>query len=710
MKNILKKHSLSTELLGIFLLGVLALTVTMSVIFTMRMRNIATRQVESTIREQIVSLRDNLVLTFQVYEDALEHASAGISLLYERTGEPFLGPEAISEQEMRRFLLRIKENLPNASQVFMANNIPTFEPGGFAVFAPEWRFGDDYDQRTRPWFIDAKANPGVVAFTDPYWAMATGIFTVSLSTIIYDGNRNDLGVIVVDIAIESLTDIVAAASDAEGINSWLLNGDGLFISHENYDAVMRDNFFDNPHFAAFRHQALNNDTFYTMGDTYVLSSARIPGAGWIVVSTIPTAVVFADVNQAIFTTVIVTAGIIVLFFIILAFAIRRISKPILAIVQSLKDIAEGEGDLTRQINIRSNNEIGDLARYFNQTIDKIRNLIVNVKNQADSLSQVGHELSVDMTETAASMHQIAANIHNIKGRMLNQSASVTQTNTTMEQITANIKKLDDLVEKQYSAVSQGSLAIEEMVARIDSITSTLKKNAENVIDLKGAAELGRSSLAAVTVDIQEIARESEGLMEINAVMQNIASQTNLLSMNAAIEAAHAGDSGRGFAVVADEIRKLAESSSKQSKTINTALKKMKGSIDKIAQSTGDVFKKFETIDNGIKIVAEQDEKILGAMEDKRRGSKQVLSAVEQVNEITALVKTSSHEMLDGATEVIKEADNLEKSTEEITNGMNEIDNGTDQVDKAITNVNRLTQNNENEIELLIKEVSKFKVA
>ena len=395
--------------------------------------------------------------------------------------------------------------------------------------------------------------------------------------------------------------------------------------------------------------------------------------------------------------------------VIIFFILGFIIKPIITVTDTLKDISEGEGDLTRTIPLKGNDEIASLARYFNKTLEKIKGLVITIKQQALTLFHTGAELSTNMTQTAAAINEITANIQSIKGQIANQSESVHGTNSTMEQITRNINKLNTIIEDQTDSVSRSSSAIEEMLANIQAVTKTLVSNSESVHRLSTDSESGRTDLQKVADAIQDIARESEGLLEINKVMKNIASQTNLLSMNAAIESAHAGDAGRGFAVVADEIRKLAESASEQSKTTGNVLKKIKDSIDNIRDSTANVLAKFEAIDSGIKTVSDKDENILAAMNEQNQGSKQILETVAELNNITMKVKNESGEMLDGSKNVINKTKNLEMLSHEITGGMNEMAAGAEQINIAVNMVNEISAKNRQNIDHLINEVSRFKV-
>jgi methyl-accepting chemotaxis protein len=272
-----------------------------------------------------------------------------------------------------------------------------------------------------------------------------------------------------------------------------------------------------------------------------------------------------------------------------------------------------------------------------------------------------------------------------------------------------IDNLSGDINRQSISVSGSSSAIEQMIANVSSVTKTLVKNAENVNTLAQASENGRASLQAVSLNIQDIAKKSEGLMEINSVISRIANQTNLLSMNAAIEAAHAGDAGAGFSVVADEIRSLAESSAEQARMVSKALKEIKDSIDTMSKSTSIVLDNFADIDKGVRVVTDQEENIRNAMEEQGIGSQQILKSISELGEITQRVKNGSTEMLEGSKRILREEKNLTRTTQEITESMNRMAAGTEQIDLAISRVTESSEKNKDTIHMLVKGISKFRI-
>lgn len=348
--------------------------------------------------------------------------------------------------------------------------------------------------------------------------------------------------------------------------------------------------------------------------------------------------VWNDAWKAVMTSILASLLVLVIMTLITTLVLmpRLLLRPINTIVTGFEPFAQG--DFTQRIGLKSQDELGGLARSFDRALDQLQGLLQGIRVTSRDLAGTGMELSTNMAQTAQAMGQIGAHIDRVRTQTEDESASITETAATMEQITGLVDRLSRMIEQQAASVTQSSAAIEEMLANIASVTRTLVNNAESIDRLRLAAESGRNELETVAEDVAKIARESAGILEIAEVIQNIAIQTDLLSMNAAIEAAHAGDAGRGFAVVAEEIRKLAESSGDQAMTVSTVLESIKSSVGAISSSAGRLQERFEDIDRAVSQVSEQEAHIRRAMEEQGAGSNEVLEAISQLNTITQQIR------------------------------------------------------------------------
>ena len=570
------------------------------------------------------------------------------------------------------------------------------------------------------WFKTAIT--GKKTITEPTESIIDKSFIVRFAVPIYDDNKAIQNLLVAVVKAEWLSDQINDIVVGKTGICYILGLTGITIAYKDMEVVKsRTNYSEEAKkdaalssFAAFEKTALEIDEpsigFYEYNGVKKIGSyAAIKTTGWKVILQAPKEEFMGTVNELRIS--MITTGVIILLItlVIVYFVARSITAPIQTVVLALQNIAQGEGDLTVRLPVHGNDEVTDLSEYFNETIEKIGSAIKSVGTSSNTMEEIGNALASDMTETASAVNQISANIDGVKQQAMTQAASVTETAATVEEIVRTIKQLNNSIETQAASVAQSSSSVEEMVANIASIGQTLGKTDDVIKSLTTATGDGKATLVTSNTVTQKIAEESGSLMEASSVIQHIASQTNLLAMNAAIEAAHAGEAGKGFAVVADEIRKLAEESSTQGKTITTTLKTLSGEIETLSASSKTVEEKFNAIFTLAEQVKGMSDRLTESMREQENGSREVLAAIKNINTVTVEVQAGSEEMLKGGEGVAEEMRKLDDLTRVITESMNEMASGAVQINNAVQEVNEITQKNKRSIEALASEVSKFKV-
>jgi methyl-accepting chemotaxis protein len=385
-----------------------------------------------------------------------------------------------------------------------------------------------------------------------------------------------------------------------------------------------------------------------------------------------------------------------------------ISRPLRSVVSQTASVSSG--DLTGQgtsAYLRRKDEIGALSRAVETMIGRLNDSIGLVAAGSAELTVSGQEIGRRMNETVTRVESIGTRLLTVDGHIGTQNQGFAETAARTEQILGHLERLDALIEAQAADLAQSSASVEQMTANTVSVAKNVEFMGEAFLQLQQASDDGQKKLSHVSQLIAQIADQSERLNEANLVISTLSSQTNLLAMNAAIEAAHAGDAGRGFAVVADEIRKLAELSAGQSKEIKKDVGTIRSFIENADEASQTANSSFSLILKQIESLGTFESLINEAIHEQRAGSQQLLEASSHINETTARIRSGSSQMLEDSRAIGARLSGLLEVSGQIQSNMDEIRDAASDIEGSVNQVRRAGQDNELLAENLRSQVGYF---
>ncbi len=382
-----------------------------------------------------------------------------------------------------------------------------------------------------------------------------------------------------------------------------------------------------------------------------------------------------------FTILSATAAVTLLALLLILLTVRSITVPLRKLEDTLAQA--GRGDLRSCSDLDGRDEMGRMGRSVDALVCGIRDLVATVMEKVRDLETTGQSLSANMEETGAAVLQINAGIGNTRGQLDQQTNSVQEVSAAVEQLARSVAALSDRIGTQSDVIGQSSAATEEIIASVEAVARAADSAARASEELTGVGVQGKERIDEAGESVREIARHSENLTEAVRLISEIASRTNLLAMNAAIEAAHAGDAGRGFAVVADEIRRLAEQSTTQAKDIAGGLGQVSGAIEKVQEASLSAVDSFGIVLAKADALGAEIRRINQSMTEQREGGRLVLEDLTRLKDLTREISSGAEEMKSGNRTILEQVERLGDVNRLVLQNNAEITTGTKEINDAI---------------------------
>ncbi|MDR1986213.1 MAG: methyl-accepting chemotaxis protein [Treponema sp.] len=374
-----------------------------------------------------------------------------------------------------------------------------------------------------------------------------------------------------------------------------------------------------------------------------------------------------------------------------------VASSLITPIKEVEHIAQSLAALNFEVAVQRlrADEIGSMQRALVLIRDSLRKAMDDSRN--DHLAQIAATskgLSSIVTQSSADLELITGSMDAVQTKADSQLQSVKQTAGSIADIIAHIRSLDQAVKTQGSQINESSAAIALMVKNIASVRSAATQGGETIAILSASSEAGQKLLRRLNNEVEQIQSQSKALGNANLTIANIAAQTNILAMNAAIEAAHAGEAGRGFAVVAGEIRKLAELSSKESGNISGEIKAMEGAIGQVTEASGETMIAMERIFNEINAMNRSFGLIYQAVEEQSAGGSRILEGLKVIEHMTEQVREGTGAIHQGSDVIHKEVESLKRISQEVREQVQEVRLASRHIEASLDKAKQLAGQNQ----------------